>query len=336
MHDLGSRRIASLGPREAADPGDQGGLVLARDHAVDQPPDREVAADGRVEAVETEGELGPLRPQRLGGPQREAHRGVHRDREGDRLAPLQPLRIPALDCEDASPLDRQHHHTGRGRLTVQVRQREPEGVAEDHLLQRRAGPEAQRTRAQAPDRTGGELQDPRPVAVEAQLGVDRALAQPQRVGRRLRQTLDPLLRLGGQPRGSDVDRLLEVGALERIRLVERRVAALSRDAETAWGGLQRRPIRAQAAAAARWPTSSTATTASSGARRWSSSIAWAAASGARSEITSARSPIDPDSAWRCSEATTTSALSTRAAARKSGARYVLVGRIRSTRGIAVS
>src|SRR5439155_8594 len=99
MHDLGSRRIASLGPREAADPGDQGGLVLARDHAVDQPPDREVTADGRVEAVETEGELGPLRPQRPGGPPREAHRGVHRDREGDRLAPLQPLRIPALDCE---------------------------------------------------------------------------------------------------------------------------------------------------------------------------------------------------------------------------------------------
>ncbi len=114
------------------------------------------------------------------------------------------------------------------------------------------------------------------------------------------------------------------------------MAALSRDAETAWGGLQRRPIRAQAAAAARWPTSSTATTASSGARRWSSSIARAAASGPRSESTSARSPIDPDSAWRCSEATTTSVPSTRAAARKSGARYVLVGRIKSTRGIAVS
>jgi len=87
------------GPGQALAVGRQGGLVLARDHAVDQPPDREVAADGRVEAVETEGELGPLRPQRLGGPQREAHRGVHRDREGDGLAPPQPLRIPALDCE---------------------------------------------------------------------------------------------------------------------------------------------------------------------------------------------------------------------------------------------
>ena len=52
--------------------------------------------------------------------------------------------------------------------------------------------------------------------------MDRALAQPQRVGRRLRQTLDPLQRVGGQPRGSDVDRLLEVGALERIGLVEHR------------------------------------------------------------------------------------------------------------------
>ena len=95
-------------------------------------------------------------------------------------------------------------------------------MAQDDLLQRHAGAEAQRPRAESADGPRRHLQHPRPVVVHPQLGVDRALAQAEgRAGGR-GDRLDAPLDVGRQPRGRDVDRLLEVRALERVRLVEQR------------------------------------------------------------------------------------------------------------------
>ena len=63
-------------------------------------------------------------------------------------------------------------------------------MAQDHLLQADAGAEAQRARAQPADRAGRELEHAHPLAVHAQLGVDRSLAQPQRARRPRGNRLD--------------------------------------------------------------------------------------------------------------------------------------------------
>ena len=93
-------------------------------------------------------------------------------------------------------------------------------MPQDHLLEAHAEPEPQRPAAQPADRAGGELDRPHPPAVETQLGMHRPFAQAHGGRRGCDQALDGRLRRLGEPGGRHVDRLLEVGALERVRLVE--------------------------------------------------------------------------------------------------------------------
>jgi RNA polymerase sigma factor (sigma-70 family) len=95
-------------------------------------------------------------------------------------------------------------------------------VAQNHLLKADAGPEAQGARAQAADRPGRQLEDAHPLAVHAQLGVDRSLPQPQRTRRPRSDRLDLGQDGRGQPRRRDVQRLLEVRPFQRLGLVEDR------------------------------------------------------------------------------------------------------------------
>ena len=100
----------------------------------------------------------------------------------------------------------------------------------------------------------------------------------------------------------------------------RRIAALSRVRATAAGGLCGSPRRSAPSAAAITPWSSTPTTAANGVSRARSAICSAATAGSDSRRVSARSPIAADIAARRSDATVTATPSSRAAARKSGAR----------------
>ena len=79
--------------------------------------------------------------------------------------------------ERARPGDRNHHHAGRRRLAREVIRVEAEGVAQDQLLEADADAEAQRARAQSADRAGRDLEHADARAVDAQLRVDRPLAQ---------------------------------------------------------------------------------------------------------------------------------------------------------------
>ena len=56
-------------------------------------------------------------------------------------------------------------------------------MAEDQLLERDAGAEAQRARAQAADRPRRDLDHRDAVAVDAELGVDRPVGEPDRARR---------------------------------------------------------------------------------------------------------------------------------------------------------
>ena len=67
---------------------------------------------------------------------------------------------------------------------------EPEGVAQDQLLEAHAGAEAQRARAQSSDRASSQLEHAHAALVHTQFGVDRPLAQPERARRAGRDSLD--------------------------------------------------------------------------------------------------------------------------------------------------
>ena len=56
---------------------------------------------------------------------------------------------------------------------------QPERVAQDQLLECDAGAEAQRARAQAADRPRRDLDHRDAIAVDAQLGVDRPVGEPE-------------------------------------------------------------------------------------------------------------------------------------------------------------
>ena len=99
-----------------------------------------------------------------------------------------------------------------------------------------------------------------------------------------------------------------------------RIDALSRVAATASGGLCGNPSRSPAVAATSTPWSSTAMTASIGARASSATITSVAASASDSGTTAARSPMSAASACCSSEPTTTSTPRCAAARTKSGAR----------------
>ena len=73
-----------------------------------------------------------------------------------------------------------HHHARRRRLAAEVAERQPERVAQDHLLEAHTHAEAKRARAQPADRARRELEHPHALVVDAQLRVDGALAQPER------------------------------------------------------------------------------------------------------------------------------------------------------------
>src|SRR3954469_13578538 len=116
---------------------------------------------------------------------------------------------------------RQHHHAGGHVLAAHVVEREAESVPQDQLLERHAEAEPEAARAEPADRARGELEHPRRRA-EAQLRVDRAFGEAERPRRVAGQAMDLFDDLWRLARRSDVDRLLEVGAVERVWLVEDR------------------------------------------------------------------------------------------------------------------
>ncbi len=99
-----------------------------------------------------------------------------------------------------------------------------------------------------------------------------------------------------------------------------RIDALSRVAATASGGLCGNPSRSPAIAATSTPWSSTATTASIGARASRATITSAAVVASERGTITARSPMSAASACSCSDPTTTSTPRCAAARTKSGAR----------------
>ncbi len=116
----------------------------------------------------------PARPARASRRGRRGSRGSGRPRAAPAPAcrgaieissPVTPGTARASACPRTSLStprlrDRQHHHPGGGGLAAQVVERQPEGVAQDQLLEAHAHPEAQRARAQPADRAGGELEHP--------------------------------------------------------------------------------------------------------------------------------------------------------------------------------
>ena len=95
-------------------------------------------------------------------------------------------------------------------------------MAQHDLLQAHAAAEAERARAFAPDRAGRHVQRPDALAVHPQFRVDRPVGQPQRCGGLPHGCDHAVLRRLRKARGGDVDRLLEVRPIERVRLVEDR------------------------------------------------------------------------------------------------------------------
>ncbi len=105
-------------------------------------------------------------------------------------------------------------------LAVEPVRAETQSVSQHDLLERDPGPEAQRPRAQTADRARGHLDHPRPAPVDAQLGVHRTFAQPERRTGPRGLPLDRVPDRGRVTRRRDVDRLFEDRSDERVRLVE--------------------------------------------------------------------------------------------------------------------
>src|SRR3954468_11071121 len=149
------------------------------------------------------------------------------ERAADRDRDLEPgdvrggsrLLLTLDPLEYALVPDRQHHHARGQLLAAHVVEWQVERVAEDQLLERHAEPEAEAARAEPADRARGELEHLR-RRPEAELGVDRAFGQPERFRRVRREPADLRLHLRRLARRRHVDRLLEVGAVEWVGLVE--------------------------------------------------------------------------------------------------------------------
>src|SRR3954468_20849928 len=194
---------------------------LRRDHHLDPRPrlaERRLHLRRRVAPREGETEI--ARPFR-----KRNDLLVQVGRDHDVLDPGDALR--RLDSADflqhAAPADRQHEDA---RWATFALSRESRGgidrVAEQKLFERDAHPETERPPAQPANGASGHLQDPGTVGSEPQLGVHRAVHEPEGAGRLLyrgRAGRLQRLRMAG---GRHVQGLFEVGAVERVRLVEER------------------------------------------------------------------------------------------------------------------
>ena len=115
-------------------------------------------------------------------------------------------------------------------------------VAQQQRFERDARAELQRARAQPPDAARRDVDRPRAVVVDSQLGVEWAVPQAERAGGGGRGASHLLLPVGRQPRRRHIDRLLEEGAHEGVGLVEDRqhleLASVSRPStETSTPGM---------------------------------------------------------------------------------------------------
>ena len=94
-------------------------------------------------------------------------------------------------------------------------------LLDDQALQALAGQaEAKSAPAQSADRAGGHLQHPHPPVGDPQLGMDRAGGDAEGGHRQARHPLDLLQHLRMEGGGGDHDGFLEIGAVERLGLVE--------------------------------------------------------------------------------------------------------------------
>ena len=106
--------------RQLIDPGRERRFVLACDRARGELTLYEVAADRGIEPVEADRHPGVLPAHSARSAERQAHGGMHRHREANRLCPLQGAWIPRLDTEiQAADLVAGAAQRGRRRGDVQ-------------------------------------------------------------------------------------------------------------------------------------------------------------------------------------------------------------------------
>ena len=106
--------------RQLVHPGRERRLVLAGDHARGELTLYQLAADRGIEPVEADRQPGVLAAHSAAGAERQAHGGVHRHREADRLRPLQGAGVPRLHAEiQAADLVPGAAQRGRRRRDVQ-------------------------------------------------------------------------------------------------------------------------------------------------------------------------------------------------------------------------
>ena len=91
--------------------------------------------------------------------------------------------LTAHGHEPPGARDRDHHDASRASLAVERVDLPAERVAQDQLLERHAGAEPEGAGAEAADRACGDLDDPRARVVDAKLGVDGPLREPERRAR---------------------------------------------------------------------------------------------------------------------------------------------------------
>ena len=93
-------------------------------------------------------------------------------------------------------------------------------MANEQFFKGHPGPKAQRAASQAADRPGGEFQEPGALAIDAEFGVQRTVAEAQGMGG-LFGVLDDLgLQVRAEARRGDVERFFKKGAIQRVGLVE--------------------------------------------------------------------------------------------------------------------
>src|SRR5437660_2172349 len=130
------------------------------------------------------------------------------------------LRLPPDLFEHPSPRDRKHHHPDGAALSLERADLHAERLTKDQLLQRQAGAEAERARAQPADGPRGYFDHRGPVAIHPQLGVHRPIPETQRLGCPCGARGNLGLDGGRKTRRRDVDGPLEERTIQRIRLVE--------------------------------------------------------------------------------------------------------------------
>ena len=147
-------------------------------------PQRGFDRRGRVAAREQEAEVAVALGQRHDAAARrhgDLEPGDARDRARRVLAVAPRCSTPARGIGSIITPDAR-------RLAGEAVERHPERVPQDHLLERDAGAEAQRARAQPADRPRRDLDHPDAVAVDAELGVHRTFGEPDRARTRARST----------------------------------------------------------------------------------------------------------------------------------------------------